>query len=176
MFNKILVGMKKIYYTYKQAMGAAKGFAAENGGEIGDFITIDKMAARGFEEDEHFSEYLPYDWTRERDELEAREVIRDNEEIGVFAWWQDEDEIELPFTFRDLYRGCATFNSDAFAVDEPEQAAGVWEAFQRSGGVIELIPEDGEGYEDYARQLDFEPGDVDKIYVSYDGCVAWAKI
>ncbi len=166
--------MKKIYYTYGQAMDAAKEFVAKNGGEIGDFATIDKRAAQGFEEDERFAELC---LSERFDELEAREVVKDGERIGVFAWWQDACERELPFTLRDLYQGCATFNADAFAVDEPEQAAGVWMAFQQScGPVLEFTPEDGEEYEDYARRLDFEPGDVDKIYVAYDGSVAWAKL
>lgn len=79
--------MKTLYYTKGEALMAAKEVAKECNGTI-ERTSVDDRT-RGPEEDDRFLEKVGL-WSGE---CAAVEVLdRDGEQVGVFAWWTEEDE------------------------------------------------------------------------------------
>lgn len=162
--------MKKIYYTKGQALAAAREFAASNGAELGRVTSVDNRD-NNLEEDDHFTRMVSL-WSGE---MPAREVVKNGERIGVFAWWQDEDEIELPFRLDEMKCGAARLDGETFLVDNDRWATDVYKAFQANGGARELTAESGE-FKTYAEKLGYEPEELSVIYVAADDdTIAFAK-
>ncbi len=78
--------MKTLYCTKGEALKAAKEIAKECDGTI-ERTSIDDRT-RGLEEDDRFVEKVGT-WSGECEAVEVRD--RDGEQVGVFAWWTDEE-------------------------------------------------------------------------------------
>lgn len=81
--------MKTLYYTKGEALKAAHDAAEQcNGTTRHTFVDY---RTRGLEEDDRFVEIVGT-W---RGECEAVEVLgRDGEQVGVFAWWTEGEEMK----------------------------------------------------------------------------------